>query len=273
MGLLVGLLLGVAGVAVGWVAGGASSAQNVRQKSKGDAQELSAKVDEAKGKIKTLSEKIEAGRNQLLKERKYPTALAKDLGAINVDFDGSQLAGRRFSGFSTATTQQLVEFIQSVQALNDRKLLVQGLLTRLEKPISEQLSGTGAQSVTLILVGTKDGSGFLAPLKDPIAIQGGNVNLPAKFVFSDNGSNTEISRYNGGDIGKGEGFAVTPASFNKVCPSETQGQMAQLGAQLGGILRDIQGEKAGAGADVVTEEKPGLLDRADQLASALRKVE
>jgi hypothetical protein len=273
MGLLVGVILGVIGVAVGWVAGGASEKQSVRSKSKGDATELAQKVDDAKAKIKALNDKIDAGRVQLLRDRKYPSGLAKELGGINVDFDGSQLAGRRFSGFSTTTTQQLVEFIQSVQALNDRKLLVQGLLTRLEKPITEQLSGAGSQSITLMVVGTKDGSAFLAPLKEPIPIKDGSVNLPNKLVFNDQGGNTEIPRYSGGDIGKGGGFAVTPASFNKVCPSETQGQMAQLGAQLGGILRDIQGEKAAAGGDVVTEEKPGLLDRADTLASSLRKVE
>jgi hypothetical protein len=273
MGLLVGLILGVIGVAVGWVAGGASEKQSARMKSQGDAQELAAKVDEAKAKIKLLNDKIEAGRGQLVGSRKYPTSLAKELGGINVDFDGSQLAGRRFSGFPTTTTAQLVEFIQSVQALNDRKLLVQGLLTRLEKPITEQLAGGGAQSITLIMVGTKEGSGFLAPLKEAIPIQGGNVNLPGKFVFNDSGNNTEISRYNGGDIGKGEGFAITPSSFNKVCPSETSGQMAQLAAQLGGILRDIQGERAAPGGDVVTEEKPGMLDRAESLATALRKVE
>jgi hypothetical protein len=273
MGILVALILGVAGIGVGWVAGGANSAQTARQKSKGDAQELAGKVDEAKTKIKLLNDKIEAGRGQLLRDRKYPTGLAKELGGINVDFDGSQLAGRRFSGFSSTTTQQLVDFIQSVQALNDRKLIVQGLLTRLEKPITEQFSGAAGNSIALMVVGTKDGSALLYPLKDPIVIKDGNVNLPNKFVFNDNGNNTEIQRYNGGDIGKGEGFAVTPASFNKVCPSETSGQIAQLGAQLGGILRDIQGEKAAAGGDVITEEKPGMLERADTLANSLRKVE
>jgi len=272
MGLFVAAILGVVGIVIGWVAGGANSAQSARQKSQQDAQELATKVDEAKAKMKTLNEKIEAGRSQLLRERKYPTTLARDLGGLNVDFDGSQLAGRRFSGFPTNTTQMLVEFIQSVQALNDRKLLVQGLLTRLEKPLTEQLSG-GSSSITFIVVGTKDGSGLIYPLKDPIAIKDGNVNLPNKFVFNDNGNNTEIPRYNGGDLGKGEGFAVTPASFNKVCPSETQGQMAQLGAQLGGILRDIQGERAPGGGNDLNDEKPGLLDRADTLANALRKVE
>ena len=37
--------------------------------------------------------------------------LAKDLSAINVDFDGTKLAGVRFSGFSQETTTGLIEFI------------------------------------------------------------------------------------------------------------------------------------------------------------------
>jgi hypothetical protein len=272
MGIVIALIVGVMGGAIGYVAGGATEKSAARGKSKGDATELAAKVDEAKGKIKLLSDKVEAGKNQLMKDHKYPTDLIKDLGGINVDFDGSQLAGRRFSGFPTATTQELVDFVTSVQSLNDRKLFLQNQLVKLQKPISEQLAGS-AVSINLMVVATKDGSAILAALKDPIKVEGQNVALPKEFVFADPGGsgNGKIDKYNGGDLGKGAGFAVTPSSFNKVCPSETQGQIAQLGAALAGILRDIQGEKQPAG-DIVQDSKPGLLDRADTLSSALKKV-
>ncbi len=273
MGMVLSLVVGVMGVAIGYVAGGANEKSAARGKSKGDAAELAMKVDAARAKIKILGDKVEAGKNLLMRDHKYPTDLTKDLGAINVDFDGSQLAGRRFSGFPSATTQELVDFVTSVQSLNDRKLFLQNQLTKLQKPISEQLAGSSV-SINLMVVATKDGSAILAALKDPIKIQGDQVALPKEFVFADPGGsgNGKIDKYNGGDLGKGAGFAVTPSSFNKVCPSETQGQIAQLGAALAGILREIQGEKQPAG-DIVQDTKPGLIDRAETLASALKKVE
>ncbi len=67
----------------------------------------------------------------------------------------------------------LVDFITSVQALNDRKDLIQGLLTKLQKPMTEQMSAAaGSGSITLIAAVQKDGTGnpyaFLAPLSAPI---------------------------------------------------------------------------------------------------------
>jgi hypothetical protein len=272
MGVVLALVVGVIGGAVGYVAGGAASAQQTRTRSKQDAQDLAAKVDEARNKIKTLQEKIEAGRKQLVQDKKYPADLAKELGGINVDFDGSQLAGRRFSGFSTATTQGLVDFVQSVQALNDRKLFVQNMLTKLQKPISEQLTTT--PPITMTVIATKDGSAIVAPLIAAIPITGNNVQLPKEYIFQDpgGGPNGKIDAYKGGDLGKGAGFAITPSSFNKACPSETQGQIAQLGAALGGVIRDIQGEKQPEG-NIVTDSKPGLLERAEALSTALKKID
>ena len=46
----------------------------------------------------------EVARKHNAKVLAFPADLSKDLGAVHVDFDGSQLSGRRFSGFSTAST-------------------------------------------------------------------------------------------------------------------------------------------------------------------------
>ena len=274
-GVVIGLVMAAVLGAVGYVAGGATEKSAAREKSKVDAKELSAKVTETKKTISTLAEKMEAGK-ALLSQRKFPAELSKELGGINVDFDGGQLAGRRFSGFPTATTQGLVDLVTSVQALNDRKLLVQGLLNRLQKPLTEQLAGTGQQSINLMVVGLKDGSAMLASLKEPIVVTNpAAITLPKEFVFTDpsSGTNSKIDRYTGGDVGKGSGFYVLPGSFNKACPSETQGQTAQLVAQLSNFIREIKGEAAAAaGQEIVQDTKPGLLDRADKLIDGLNKV-
>jgi hypothetical protein len=125
-----------------------------------------------------------------------------------------------------------------------------------------------------MVVATRDGSAMITPLVTPIPVPaGGAPQLPGELVFVDPGGNGngKINLYKGGDMPKGAGFAVMPSTFNKVCPSETQGQIAQLAAALGGAIRDIEGEKQAPG-DIVQDSKPGLIERAELLAKALREV-
>jgi hypothetical protein len=276
-GAILALVLG----GVGYVAGGASEQGAGRAKSKADAVELSTSVGKARDTLKTLADKMEGGSKSLLTERKFPDALAKDLGGLNVDFDGTQLAGRRFSGFPQDATRNLVEFITAVQGVNDRKLLIIKLLDRLQKPISEQLAiPAGQQKVSYVVAVDKDPSGnlagFLSPLSAPIPVTAQNISLPPKFVFTSPGGsgNTELPRYAGGDIAtKPAAIYVVPKTFDTVCPSAQSGQIAQLAAQIGEFTHSIRGEGQPAGNDdVVQDSKPGLVERADKLMDQLNKI-
>jgi len=281
-GLVIGIVIALVLGGVGYVAGGAEEQGAGRTKSKGDAKELSAAVTKASASLKTLGEKMEAGSKSLLTDRKFPDALAKDLGGINVDFDGTQLAGRRFSGFPQDVTRELVEFITAVQGVNDRKTLIQGLLTRLQKPITEQLAVPAGQSkINYVVAVDKDPSGnlagFLSTLAAPIQVTPQNIALPGKFTFANPGGsgNTELPKYSGGDIAKSPAaLYIVPKTFDTVCPSAQNGQIAQLGAQIGEFVRTIKGEGSGApaGNDTVQDSKPGLIERADKLADALNKI-
>ncbi|WP_394827517.1 hypothetical protein [Pendulispora albinea] len=275
-GLLVAAVAAVVFLGVGYIAGQAAESGEGRNKSRKDASELASDVGAAKTKLQQLAEKLEAGRTALLKDRSYPSTLAKDLGGINIDFDGSKLAGRRFSGFPTDVTFQLVEFVTAVQALNDRKQLVQGLLTKLEKPLTDQLKAPpGQTTVNYVVVVDKDPGGnnsaILAPLTAPIQFTPPNLSLPGEFNFTNplTGSASKLAAYKSGDVSRAPGaIYVVPKTFDKACPSETSGQTAQLAAQLANAIRDIRGEKGGP-QDVVTDSKPGLLERADLLVTGL----
>src|SRR5580658_5453795 len=277
-GFVLGLVLALVLGGVGYVAGGASEQANGRAKAKTDAVELSGSVTKAKDSLKSLADKMEAGSKSLLADRKFPDTLASELGAINVDFDGTQLAGRRFSGFPQDATHNLVEFITSVQSVNDRKLLIIGLLSRLKDPIKAQLAiPPGQQKVSYVVAVDRDPSGnlagFLSPLSAPIPVTAQNIALPAKFQFSMGGSNTELPRYAGGDIAtKPAAIYVVPKTFETVCPAAQSGQIAQLGAQIGEFIRSIRGEGQGTGEDAVQDSKPGLIERADKLIDQLNKI-
>jgi hypothetical protein len=278
-GVVVAAVLGV----VGYIAGGAQEASKGRSKSVADAKSLAGDVQKSRDQLKALADKVEAGRNSLLKERKFPDALAKELGGINIDFDGAKLGGVRFSGFPQETTSSLIEYITSVQTVNDRKSAIATLLTKLQKPISEQLAaGQKPPSVryVVLLGGPKDPAGnpfaVLAPLTKPIEVTNPQqLQLPAEFTATNPITNANVTapKYSAGNLDKPAGVYVVPKSMDAACPSETVGQMAQLGSQLSRLITDIRGEQAAPGGDVVTESKPGLLERADKLVTALNRVQ
>ncbi|MBK6690702.1 MAG: hypothetical protein IPG50_00600 [Myxococcales bacterium] len=281
-GLVIAAIAAVAFAGVGYVGGQASEAGAARAKSKADASELAADVAKTRASLESFATKIEEARTKLIKERKYPDQLGKELGGINIDFDGTKLAGRRFSGFPQETTSNLVEFVTQVQQLNDRKRVLQGLLSRLQKPLTEQFNAPpGEVVVQHVIAVSKDPAGnmagFITNLAAPIKGTAQKLDLGAEFTFANPGGsgNANAPVFKGGDLSKQPGaIYVVPGSFNKVCPSETSGATAQLGAQMQNIIRDVKGDQAPAPTpgNENFDAKPGLLERADKLAKGLQAV-
>lgn len=272
-GLMAGMIVGVVLGAVGFIAGGAQETKKGRETSAAHAKSLAGDVQKSREQLKAISEKVEAGRNTLGRDRKFPDTLAKDLAGINVEFDGSRLAGVRFSGFSTDTTTGLIEYITGVQAINDRKNALINILNKLQKPISEQIKAQAENkapplSFVVLMNKDKDKNSYavLAPLQKPIE----NGQIPAEFLAVDPLSKSNVSAPKLTSLDKPGAAYVVPKSIEAACPSETAGQIGQLVSQLTNVINEIQGEKAPAGMEVDT--KPGLLQRADRLVEGLNKV-
>jgi hypothetical protein len=252
---------------------GAARAQGVR-----DAHDLSIDVGKAKDSLDQLKQKLQDGGKSLVGDRKFPADLAQQLAGVNVDFGGDKLFGRRFSGVPADTTRELFDFITRVQSLNDRKALVIALLNKLQKPITEELSRPAGQlPISYVVVldqNTGNSGGFLATLATPISPDSGSVPNELTFVNPRGSGNVQLPRLTGATIPK-DGAAVTivPNTFEKVCPSTTRGQIAQLMSSMNAIVDDIQGQKADTGGDVVTETKAGLAEVASKLADSLSKVD
>jgi hypothetical protein len=271
------VILMMAGIGIGFIAGQSSQQGADRTKSGDDAKDLAKSATAAKAQLQTLSDKLEAGYNTLGKDHKFPDTLASDLGAIHVDFDGTQLAGRRFSGFSTDTMSTLLEFITQVQSLNDRKDAVTSLLTKLKAPITDQLAHAGQQTVSFVVLGDRDPSGnavaYIAPLVTPIPVTPPQITLPASLTFINPlaQGNADAPPFKSGDItGNHQAMYVAPKTFDTVCPNEASGQSKQLAAQISGVIHDIKGDAVQQ--DIVTDAKPGLIDQASKLIDGLSKV-
>ena len=277
-GIVVGLVCGVAFAVLGYFGGSASTQAAGRAQGIRDAHDLAVDLGKAKDSLDDLKQKVQDGGKSLVGDRKFPDDLPTQLGAANVDFAGDKLFGRRFSGVPAETTKNLFDFITRVQSLNDKKMLVISLLNKLKKPITEELSRPAGQlpiSYVVVLDQNTGGSGaFLAPLATPIAPDDKN-GVPNSLTFlNPRGSgNVQLPRLEGDKIPKdGAAVTVVPNTFEKVCPSNTRGQIAQLMSAMNSLVDDIQGQKAEAGGDVITETKAGLDQTAADLADALSKV-
>ncbi|HXX70004.1 MAG TPA: hypothetical protein VEK07_22685 [Polyangiaceae bacterium] len=275
-GLMVGVVFGGALLALGWVAGNAASQGAAHAQGVHDAHDLAGDVLKAKDSLDQLKQKLMDGGKALIADRKFPTDLGQQLSGMNVDFAGDKLFGRRFSGVPADTTRQLFDFITRVQALNDKKDLVVSLLAKLQKPITEELSRPPGQlPISYVVVVDKDtpsSGAFLAPLAAPIAPDDKN-GVPGDLTFANprGGGNVKLPRLVTDKVPPtGAAITVVPNTFEKVCPSTTRGQIAQLMSSMNSLVDDIQGQKAEG--DVISEPKPGLSDVAAKLADQLGKV-
>jgi len=276
-GLAAGVVFGLVLGAVGFIVGGAQETSKSRAASVAHAKSLAGDVGKSRDQLKNLAEKLEAGRTTLTK-RQFPESLPKDLGAINVDFDGTKLAGVRFSGFSTDTTTGLIEYISGVQSTNDRKNALMSLLARLQKPLTEQFKALAENKplpLTFVVLLNKDPQknpfAILAPLQKPLDP---TQPQPAEFLATDplTKQNVSVPKFSWAD--KPSAAVVVPKSVDAACPSETSGQIGQLVGQLTKLINDIRGEApAPGGEQMVQDSKPGLLERADKLVTGLNKVQ
>lgn len=291
-GFVVAAIAAVLFAGVGFVGGQASQQGSDRTRGHDDAQDLKKNVEAAKAQLDQMAQKVEAGKNLLVPKdpatpAKYPDTLDDELGGIVVDFDGSKLAGRRFSGMPTDVAKMLFDFVARVAALNDHKTALKNLLTKLEKPMKEQLaastSGTHAIQHIVLLGGPlgKDPGGnyfgMLGTLTPPLSFTGDSPTIKDDFKAnvpkSGGGGVVAVTAkgYKSGDLAQATAVYLAPQSFEAACPSETRSQAAQLGFKLSDILTEIRGEGP-APEGAIVDQKPGLLETADLLIKGLEKI-
>ncbi len=275
-GAIVGGVAAVVFAGIGFIAGGSNALKQGRAETVSGAKVLAGQLDEATGKMKKMSDALEAGTASL-KAGKFPDTLVEELGT-NVNFGGNELAVVRVA-FPADVTTGLFDVITSVQSLNDKRIAVQSKLNQLKKPITEQLAAAagGKRSIThAVVLGERDGSqNFFAQIvamNPPLTVTPPNVSLPDDFNVSSTRGAAKLPRYKGGELSEKKVGAmyISPETFKAACPSEQAQAQAQLVSILGQIYRDLKGEKGGGG-DVITEGKTGLIEKAEALSKGLKE--
>jgi hypothetical protein len=276
--VVITLIAGLVFMGLGWMAGSANTDGAARKKGVQDAHDLSADILNAKKSLDDMKAAVTAGGSSIVADRKFPADLGQKLTAMNIDFGGDKLVGRRFTAIPPTTATDLFDFITRVAALNDKKILIVSLLSKLQKPITEELARPAGQNpITLVVIvdkNTPDMGTYLAPLLAPV-LPDDKGTIPDKFKFTNprGGGNAELPRLNDIKIPPtGAAITVQPGTFDKACPSLVKGQETQLLSSMNSLIDDIQGQKATATGDAVVDNKPGLSDIAQTMADALAKV-
>jgi hypothetical protein len=272
----------VAGVGIGFMGGQAQQAGKYKADSRADAADLKKDVDGAKTKMEDLAKALEGGRDSLkAKPPVFPKELANQLGGINVDFDGTKLAGRRFSGFPLETAGGLIDLATAVAALNEHKTAIKNLLTKLEKPLTEQLAAAQAGTASLqymVLLGGPTGKdpngnfvGVLSPISPPIAISKEKIEIPNDLKGVVNGGVVTVPKLTSASIDKPGAVYLAPGSVEAIFPSDTKSLAGQLSVKLADLIHELRGDEKPK-EDIVTDVKPGLIERAETLSKNLDKV-
>ncbi len=270
------------GVGIGFMGGQAQQAGKYKADSRADAADLKKDVDGAKGKMEELAKALEGGRDSLkAKPPVFPKDLVTQLGGINVDFDGTKLTGRRFSGFPMETSTGLINLATSVAALNEHKTAIKNLLSKLEKPLTEQLaaaqSGTASLQYMVLLGGPtgKDPNGnfvgVLSPISPPISISKDKVEIPNDLKGVVNGGVVTVPKLTSANIDKPGAVYLAPGSIEAVFPSDTKSLAGQLSVKLADLIHDLRGDEKPKD-DIVNDVKPGLIEAAETLSKNLDKV-
>jgi hypothetical protein len=96
--------------------------------------------------------------------------------------------------------------------------------------------------------------------------------MPAEFLAVDPMTKGNISAPKFTSLDRPGAAYVVPKSIDAAFPSESAGQIGQLIGQLSRLISDIRGEGP-APEGTIVDQKPGLLERAETLITALNKVQ
>ena len=227
----------VVGGVLGFAVGGLSERNSVAEVAVAGAKSLASDIDAANKKVVELEQVVTAA-GKALKDGKYPDAEVKALGALNVPFDGTNLAGKGIGRFKPQVLTMLINYSEAVAKVNTSKDKIRSVLS-VAKPAVEDMLSQGANPQVRWGVAVTSGPG---------GPWGTLSVLPSGFAAGDKGAwpaQIEIGegkggkRYSGGDA-NGQIIPVNPGSQGAVCPTDTLVRLRREVSDLDKLMRGDQ---------------------------------
>jgi len=257
----------VVGGIIGFAVGGLSEKNKVAEAAVIGAKALTAEIDAANAAANKLHEVL-AAAGKSLKDGAYPENEIKDLGGINIPFDGSNLAGKSIGRYRPQLITMLINYAGATVKANDQKDRIRSLLTISKEPLQDMLASKTNPMVhwgVAIQSGPQGPWGALQPLP-AFSVNGEKGKAggwPSEFTSGD--GKTTMRRYVSGDPTRGDAqiIPIAPQTQTVVCPTDTLVRLRRELSEMDKVL---------VGDETPGQEVQGLATLGDAIKKQLASI-
>jgi hypothetical protein len=268
MGALVGALIG--GL-IGFVAGGSKSTGDRARAAARGAGLLEKDVKASAEKLKELESKLTEAADKL-KSKSYPEDLSTALAGLKIPFDSTNLDGKDVGSLPPRVLKSVLTFTAAVEALDKDRESLKNIVGIAKDPITkawkEESAPVANFSVVFRAEGGKNVVAELVPNKEPFAWK--SADFPEKIKVTrlegQRAAEKTANRWVKGEL-PGNDLTAIPVDPKSVAAFTSE----QLVGKLIKGVYDLRVQLAG-NKDNPTNETPGLVKMADDLANELHKA-
>jgi hypothetical protein len=204
-----------------------------------------------------------------LKEGKYPDSEVKELGGVNIPFDGTNLSGKSIGRFKPQLVTMLISYAEAASKANSQKDRIRGLLSYSKEGVEELLTQNTNPRVhwgVSIQQGPQGpwGTMQVLPTAFPVSDKAG---WPGAFDVQSGDQKLSVKRYTGGDPTRGADgsqiIPIAPNTQNVVCPTDT---IVRLRRELSDMQKVLNGDET-PGA-----ETTGIVQLGDSIKKQLAGI-
>lgn len=235
----------VVGGVLGFAVGGLSERNSVAEQAVIGAKSLSTEIDAANASVTKLSDVLNSAA-KALKDGKYPENEVKELGGINIPFDGTNLSGKAIGRFKPQLVTMLISYAEASSKANSQKDRIRGLLSYSKEGVEELLAQNTNPRVhwgVSVQPGPQGpwGTMQVLPTAFPVNEKGG---WPGQFEIQSGDQKVAVKRYTGGDPARGSDgpqlIPIAPSSQTVVCPADT---VVRLRRELSDMQKILTGDE------------------------------
>jgi hypothetical protein len=251
----------VVGGILGFAVGGLNERNSVAEVAVAGAKQLVSDIEEANKRVVELEQVVtDAGKS--LKDGKYPDAEVKRLGALNVPFDGTNLAGKGIGRFKPQLLTMLINYAEAVAKVNTQKDKIRNVLGGAKTAVEDLLAQNTNPQVRWGVTVTNGPGGpwaAMSQLPNPFAV-GDKAGWPAQIEFSEGKG---LKRYASGDP-REQLIPVNPGTQAQVCQMDTITRLRREVSDLDKLMRGDQ--------SVPGQETDGIVEMGEAIKKQLAAI-
>jgi hypothetical protein len=267
MGAFAGALVGAL---IGFVGGGSQEKGARARRAAEGAEKLEGDVKGTIKKLKDLDTALTDASDKL-KGKAYPEDLATALSGLTIPFDSSNLDGKDVGSLSQKTLKNVLNFTSAIEALNKSRESLKNIVGIAKDPITkawkEEQAPVANFSVVFRQEGGKTVVAELVPNKEPFPWKG---DYPGEYkvmrLEGQKQAEKSAKRWVKGDL-PGNDLTAIPVDPKSVAAFTSEQLIGKLIKSIYDMRTDLEGNKENP-----TNETPGLIKMADDLANELHKA-